>query len=71
MSAKEYLLDERTPSMGQEGTRAALYLRISTADQKPDLQLTACALMRRGRVSISSRIIAMSACQVDEKAALS
>ena len=39
MSAKEYLYGrKRRPSSGQEGTRAALYLRVSTADQKPDLQ---------------------------------
>jgi DNA invertase Pin-like site-specific DNA recombinase len=28
----------RRTSKGQDGTRAALYLRVSTADQKPDLQ---------------------------------
>jgi DNA invertase Pin-like site-specific DNA recombinase len=39
VSAKEYLSGrKRRPSKGQEGTRAALYLRVSTADQKPDLQ---------------------------------
>ncbi len=39
MSAKEYLSGrKRRPSKGQEGTRAALYLRVSTLDQKPDLQ---------------------------------
>jgi DNA invertase Pin-like site-specific DNA recombinase len=39
VSAKEYHPGrKRRPSKGQEGTRAALYLRISTADQKPDLQ---------------------------------
>ena len=39
MSAKEYLSGrKRRPSMGKDGTRAALYLRVSTADQKPDLQ---------------------------------
>ena len=39
MSAKEYLSGrKRRPSRGQEGTRAALYLRVSTAEQKPDLQ---------------------------------
>jgi DNA invertase Pin-like site-specific DNA recombinase len=39
VSAKEYLSGrKRRPSRGQEGTRAALYLRVSTADQKPDLQ---------------------------------
>ncbi len=39
MSAKEYLSGRRRrPSKGQEGTRAALYLRVSTPDQKPDLQ---------------------------------
>ena len=39
MSAKEYLSGrKRRPSKGQDGTRAALYLRVSTADQKPDLQ---------------------------------
>ena len=39
MSAKEYLSGrKRRLSRGQEGTRAALYLRVSTADQKPDLQ---------------------------------
>ena len=39
MSAKEYLSGrKRRPSKGKDGTRAALYLRVSTADQKPDLQ---------------------------------
>jgi DNA invertase Pin-like site-specific DNA recombinase len=39
VSAKEYLSGrKRRPSKGQEGTRAALYLRVSTPDQKPDLQ---------------------------------
>jgi DNA invertase Pin-like site-specific DNA recombinase len=39
MSTKEYLSGrKRRPSKGQDETRAALYLRVSTADQKPDLQ---------------------------------
>lgn len=39
MSKKEYHSGrKRGPSKGQDGTRAALYLRVSTADQKPDLQ---------------------------------
>jgi len=39
VSAKEYLSGRKRRSpKGQEGTRAALYLRVSTADQKPDLQ---------------------------------
>ncbi len=39
MSAKEYLSGRRRrPSKGQDGTRAALYLRVSTPEQKPDLQ---------------------------------
>jgi DNA invertase Pin-like site-specific DNA recombinase len=39
VSAKEYLSGRRRRlSKGQDGTRAALYLRVSTADQKPDLQ---------------------------------
>ena len=39
MSAKEHLYGrERRPSKGRDGTRTALYLRVSTADQKPDLQ---------------------------------
>jgi len=39
MSEKEYLSGrQRRPSKGQDETRAALYLRVSTADQKPDLQ---------------------------------
>jgi DNA invertase Pin-like site-specific DNA recombinase len=39
VSVKEYLSGrKRRPSNGQEGTRAALYLRVSTPDQKPDLQ---------------------------------
>lgn len=39
MSAKEYFSGrKRRPSRDQEGTRAALYLRVSTPDQKPDLQ---------------------------------
>ena len=29
---------KRRPSRGRDGTRAALYLRVSTAGQKPDLQ---------------------------------
>jgi DNA invertase Pin-like site-specific DNA recombinase len=38
-SAKEHLYGrKRRPSKGQDGTRTALYLRVSTADQKPDLQ---------------------------------
>jgi DNA invertase Pin-like site-specific DNA recombinase len=40
VSAKERLSGrKRRPSKGQEGTRAALYLRVSTPDQKPDLQI--------------------------------
>jgi DNA invertase Pin-like site-specific DNA recombinase len=39
VSAKEYLYGrKRRPTKGQDGIRAALYLRVSTADQKPDLQ---------------------------------
>jgi DNA invertase Pin-like site-specific DNA recombinase len=39
VSAKEYLSGRRRrPSKGQDGTRAALYLRVSTPEQKPDLQ---------------------------------
>jgi DNA invertase Pin-like site-specific DNA recombinase len=39
VSAKEHLYGrKRRPSKGREGTRTALYLRVSTADQKPDLQ---------------------------------
>ena len=39
MSTKEYLSGRtRRTSKGQDGTRAALYLRVSTADQKPVLQ---------------------------------
>ena len=39
MSAKEYLSGrKRRPSKARDGTRTALYLRVSTADQKPDLQ---------------------------------
>ena len=39
MSAKEHFYGrKRRPSKGREGTRTALYLRVSTADQKPDLQ---------------------------------
>ena len=39
MSAKVYLAGRRrtAPKAGL-GTRTALYLRVSTADQKPDLQ---------------------------------
>jgi len=40
VSAKDYLSGrKRRPSKGQEGIRAALYLRVSTPDQKPDLQV--------------------------------
>ena len=39
MSVKEHLSGhKRRPSKGREGTRTALYLRVSTPDQKPDLQ---------------------------------
>ena len=39
MSAKEYLSGrKRRAATAQSGTRTALYLRVSTADQKPDLQ---------------------------------
>jgi DNA invertase Pin-like site-specific DNA recombinase len=39
VSAKEYLSGRRrAASKARLGTRAALYLRVSTADQKPDLQ---------------------------------
>jgi hypothetical protein len=39
MSAKEYLYGrKRQPSKNRDGTRTALYLRVSTAEQKPDLQ---------------------------------
>ena len=39
VSTKAYLSGrKRRPSKGHEGTRAALYLRVSTPDQKPDLQ---------------------------------
>ena len=39
MSAKEYLYGrKRRPLKARDGTRTALYLRVSTADQKPDLQ---------------------------------
>jgi DNA invertase Pin-like site-specific DNA recombinase len=39
VSAKEYLYGrKRRPSKAQDGTRTALYLRVSTAEQKPDLQ---------------------------------
>jgi DNA invertase Pin-like site-specific DNA recombinase len=39
VSAKEYLSGRRRrPSGGPGGVRTALYLRVSTADQKPDLQ---------------------------------
>src|SRR5665811_528686 len=39
VSAKEYLYGRRRrPSKTADGTQTALYLRVSTADQKPDLQ---------------------------------
>ena len=39
MSAKEHLYGrKRHPSTAREGNRTALYLRVSTAEQKPDLQ---------------------------------
>jgi DNA invertase Pin-like site-specific DNA recombinase len=39
VSAKEYLSGrKRRPSTARDGIRTALYLRVSTADQKPDLQ---------------------------------
>ena len=39
MSAKEYLAGRRRTALKpRQGTRTALYRRVSTADQKPDLQ---------------------------------
>ena len=39
MSAKECLFGRRRPApKARQGTRTVLYLRVSTADQKPDLQ---------------------------------
>ena len=39
MSAKEYISGRRRrPRQARQGNRTALYLRVSTADQKPDLQ---------------------------------
>ena len=39
MSAKAYLYGrKRRPSMERDRPRTALYLRVSTQDQKPDLQ---------------------------------
>ena len=38
MSAKEYLSGRRRARTPAAGVRAALYLRVSTPDQKPDLQ---------------------------------
>ena len=39
MSGKEHLSGrKRRSSKEQDGTRAALYLRVSTAEQRPDLQ---------------------------------
>jgi len=39
VSAKEYLSGrKRRSSTARDGTRTALYLRVSTAEQKPDLQ---------------------------------
>jgi len=39
VSVKEHLSGrKRRPSNGQEGTRTALYLRVSTPDRKPNLQ---------------------------------
>ena len=39
VSAKEYLAGRRRAApRPRQGTRTALYLRVSTADQKPDLQ---------------------------------
>ena len=39
MSAKEYFAGRRRAApKARQGTRTVLYLRVSTADQKPDLQ---------------------------------
>jgi len=61
VSAKEYLSGrKRRPSTGQNGTRAALYMRVSTADQKPDLQSDAL----RAYAGRSSLDIIRSYCDV-------
>jgi DNA invertase Pin-like site-specific DNA recombinase len=38
MSAKEYLSGRKRRPARHQGTRTAIYLRVSTAEQKPDLQ---------------------------------
>ena len=38
MSAKEPLYGRKRRPSGRDGTRTAIYLRVSTAEQKPDLQ---------------------------------
>ena len=38
MSAKVHLAGRHSPTKRRQGTRTALYLRVSTAEQKPDLQ---------------------------------
>ena len=38
MSTKEYLSGRKRRLVGQQGTRTAIYLRVSTTEQKPDLQ---------------------------------
>jgi hypothetical protein len=50
---------KRRLSKGRDGTRTALYLRVSTADQKPDLQYDGLRSYAGKRVSMSRRITAM------------
>jgi DNA invertase Pin-like site-specific DNA recombinase len=38
VSAKEYISGRKRRPSGHQGTRTAIYLRVSTAEQKPDLQ---------------------------------
>jgi predicted site-specific integrase-resolvase len=72
MSAKEYLYGrKRRLTKASDGTFTALYLRVSTADQKPDLQYDGLRAYAKRAGLASSRITAMSGCQAVGKAVLS
>lgn len=51
-SGKEYVKGRLKPASTPQQNHSELYLRVSTPDQKPDLNVTDCELMPSAPVSI-------------------
>lgn len=56
-SKKEYIRGRKAPLNPSMQNRTALYLRVSTADQKPDLNMTAFVITPNAPGSMSSESI--------------